>query len=144
MASKRRTTIKSRHMAGPQQLVRVDREDRGPIDESVEREGIKTLEKHAGDFNLVIISDYGKGLLTRELLDATFRAARAKKVRVLVDPKGSDYTRYEGLRSSRRTAPRPSSPPGARFATLRRGLRGSTISWPRPIGSSSSASSRRR
>jgi D-beta-D-heptose 7-phosphate kinase / D-beta-D-heptose 1-phosphate adenosyltransferase len=96
VASNRRTTIKSRHMAGPQQLVRVDREDRVPITDASERSAVAYVEKHAGDYGLVIISDYGKGLLTRELLDATIRTARAKKVRVLVDPKGSDYTRYEG------------------------------------------------
>jgi D-beta-D-heptose 7-phosphate kinase/D-beta-D-heptose 1-phosphate adenosyltransferase len=95
-ASDRRTIIKSRHMAGPQQLVRVDREDRVPIGGDVEEAAFAFVNQHAGDFDLVIVSDYGKGLLTRGLLDATIAAARAAKVRVLVDPKGSDYTRYEG------------------------------------------------
>lgn len=92
----RRTTIKSRHMAGPQQLVRVDREDRASIPAELERRAVEYVEGHIGEYDLAIVSDYGKGLLTREILDATIRSARAKGVRVLVDPKGSDYTRYEG------------------------------------------------
>lgn len=92
----RRTTIKSRHMAGPQQLVRVDREDRGPLTGGAGSTAIEYIKKHAGDYHLIIISDYGKGVLTRDLVEATVSAARARGVRVLVDPKGSDYSRYRG------------------------------------------------
>lgn len=95
-AKDRRTIIKSRHMAGPQQLVRVDREDRIPIAGEAEAAAFAYVNRHVGEFDLVIVSDYGKGLLTRGLLDTVISAARAAKVRVLVDPKGSDYTRYEG------------------------------------------------
>ncbi|MFN0205581.1 MAG: D-glycero-beta-D-manno-heptose-7-phosphate kinase [Planctomycetota bacterium] len=93
---KRRTTIKSRHMAGPQQLVRVDREDRGPLSPEAATHAVNYVKKFATEYQLIIISDYGKGLLSHELLDAAIRSARAAGVRVLVDPKGSDYSRYRG------------------------------------------------
>ena len=44
----------------------------------------------------VVVSDYGKGLLTQEVLETTIRTARAAGVPVLVDPKGDDYRRYHG------------------------------------------------
>jgi D-beta-D-heptose 7-phosphate kinase/D-beta-D-heptose 1-phosphate adenosyltransferase len=92
----RRTTIKSRHLAGPQQLVRVDREDRGPLSPAAAAKAIEYVRAHAREYQLIIISDYGKGMLSRELVDATIIAATAAGVRVLVDPKGSDYSRYRG------------------------------------------------
>lgn len=96
VAKDRRTTIKSRHMAGPQQLVRVDREDRGPLSRESEMSAIEYVRANVNLYDLIIISDYGKGVLTKELVHATIEAARARKVRVLVDPKGSDYSRYRG------------------------------------------------
>lgn len=92
----RPTTIKSRHMAGPQQMLRVDRENRSPVDGRFQELALAYVRKHVGEFELVVISDYGKGLLTLELLSGTIAAARKARRRVLVDPKGSDYARYRG------------------------------------------------
>ncbi|MBI3817363.1 MAG: D-glycero-beta-D-manno-heptose-7-phosphate kinase [Planctomycetes bacterium] len=96
VSKNRRTTIKSRHMAGPQQLVRVDREDRGPLPGEASEQAIRFVRANVGNYDLLIISDYGKGVLTRELLTAAIEAAKQHSVRVLVDPKGSDFSRYRG------------------------------------------------
>jgi D-beta-D-heptose 7-phosphate kinase/D-beta-D-heptose 1-phosphate adenosyltransferase len=45
----------------------------------------------------VVCSDYGKGVLTREVLAAARRQAQATGKRILADPKGADYTRYTGF-----------------------------------------------
>jgi D-beta-D-heptose 7-phosphate kinase/D-beta-D-heptose 1-phosphate adenosyltransferase len=44
----------------------------------------------------VILSDYGKGVLTRRVLEVALRACNERRVPVLVDPKGTDFTRYRG------------------------------------------------
>jgi D-beta-D-heptose 7-phosphate kinase / D-beta-D-heptose 1-phosphate adenosyltransferase len=92
----RPTTIKSRHMAGPQQMLRVDREDRSPLAAESEAAAIAYVRTHAPEFDLLVLSDYGKGFLSNPLIAATIAAARAAGRRVLVDPKGIDYTRYRG------------------------------------------------
>ncbi len=95
-AKTRPTTIKSRHLAGPQQMLRVDREDRTPIAGEIAVHAVKFIREHVSDFDLVILSDYGKGVLTGDLVAAVVDAARRAGRRVLVDPKGADYSRYRG------------------------------------------------
>ncbi|MEO0662233.1 MAG: D-glycero-beta-D-manno-heptose 1-phosphate adenylyltransferase, partial [Planctomycetota bacterium] len=54
------------------------------------------VEAALPDTDLVILSDYGKGTLTRPVIEAAVRAARAKGIPILVDPKGSDFAKYRG------------------------------------------------
>jgi len=96
LTAKRPTTIKSRHMAGPQQMLRVDREERAPLEREVIERGVAFLRDHISQFDLVILSDYGKGVLSRELVQEFIAIARGAGKHVLVDPKGSDYSRYKG------------------------------------------------
>jgi rfaE bifunctional protein kinase chain/domain len=92
----RPTTVKTRIVAVSQHVVRVDEEDRRPVAESVAaRLAERTLALLAGAQALVI-SDYAKGALSPELLQRVIRAARARNVWVVVDPKGHDYSRYAG------------------------------------------------
>jgi len=86
------TITKLRVMSRNQQLIRLDFEsslwnvDTTPLTEKV--------QAALGDADVVILSDYGKGSLNR--VEALIAAARAAGKRVLVDPKGSDFTRYRG------------------------------------------------
>lgn len=92
----RQTTEKTRLVSGVNQMLRVDWEETRPLEpESLERL-LARLPASIAAADAVILSDYGKGLLTREVIAAVVKAARGAGVPVLVDPKGSDYTRYRG------------------------------------------------
>lgn len=92
----RPTTEKTRMISGVQQVLRVDYEVSRPANDEVARRLLDGLEEAIGRAGAVILSDYGKGVLTREVLAAAIEIARRRNVPVLVDPKGSDYSRYKG------------------------------------------------
>ena len=98
----RPTTRKLRIIARGQQLLRVDREARGPVDEDDEGalvDGIGRIRREAAG---VICSDYAKGVLGPAVLDLLLLKQRADPRRshrqplVLVDPKGGEFERYRG------------------------------------------------
>lgn len=92
----RETGIKSRFVAGTQQLLRADRESVRPIAAASARsllDGLDAAIKRAG---AVVLSDYGKGVLIPEVLADVIKRAHAAKRPVIVDPKASDYARYRG------------------------------------------------
>jgi len=92
----RPTTTKTRVIAAHQQIVRVDEEDIAPISGEAERRALEVIAERLESASAVVISDYAKGFLTPSLLNfVTAVAGRAGK-RVFVDPKGADYTRYQG------------------------------------------------
>ena len=86
------TTIKLRVIGRQQQLVRVDFED-APSRE-VLADKLEQFNSLLADYDVVVLSDYGKGGLTH--IGRMIAAARGAGRRVLVDPKGDDYARYEG------------------------------------------------
>jgi rfaE bifunctional protein kinase chain/domain len=86
------TTVKLRVLGRQQQLLRIDFETM-PSHE-VLRAKLAEFERRLPDFEVVILSDYGKGGLTH--IAEMIRLARAAGKRVLVDPKGDDYARYRG------------------------------------------------
>ena len=92
----RPTIEKTRMMSGVQQMLRVDREDNQPISDQVEEAIIAAALKSVERCQGVVLSDYGKGLLTPKVLRAVIDAARKRGIPVLVDPKGSDFSRYKG------------------------------------------------
>lgn len=87
-----RTTVKLRVLARRQQLVRIDFEDH-PATE-VLATLMETFEAKVKDFDALVLSDYGKGGLDH--IVRMIAAAREAGVPVLIDPKGSDYSRYRG------------------------------------------------
>ena len=92
----RPTTVKTRIVAYSQHVVRVDEEDTSPISPSLAARVIERLVTLLASVDLLIISDYAKGLLTPELLHQVIRYACDHGCRVIVDPKGTDYSRYNG------------------------------------------------
>jgi D-beta-D-heptose 7-phosphate kinase/D-beta-D-heptose 1-phosphate adenosyltransferase len=92
----RKTTKKSRVIALHQQIVRVDREDRDEIKKSYRDEILKRVKEEIDRFDLLLLSDYGKGVLGKELTREIISLSKSKKIPIFVDPKGSDYSRYEG------------------------------------------------
>ena len=87
-----RTTVKLRVIGRQQQLLRMDFENE-PDHEALASQA-ETYARLAPQHDAVLFSDYGKGGLAH--IAAMIEAARAKKKPVLVDPKGSDYSRYAG------------------------------------------------
>ena len=92
------TTRKLRVMAGYQQLVRLDSETQQGLskaEESTALSAFKTFAAKKGSKALVV-SDYGKGVCSVELLTEIIRAANAAEIPVITDPKSSDMKRYSG------------------------------------------------
>jgi D-beta-D-heptose 7-phosphate kinase/D-beta-D-heptose 1-phosphate adenosyltransferase len=92
----RPTIEKTRMMSGAHQMLRVDHEDPRPVTGAALDALLRILPERVNLAKSVVLSDYGKGVLTPEVIQAAIRAARAARVPVLVDPKGDDYTRYRG------------------------------------------------
>ena len=92
----RPTTEKTRMTSGVQQMLRVDWEVSRPVGADIEAEVVRSLPERVGGAQAVVLSDYGKGLLTPRVLEAVIRAGREVGVPVLVDPKGRDFSRYRG------------------------------------------------
>lgn len=92
----RPTIRKTRFIGGAQQMLRVDDETTNRISADVEKTLIDTCLEAMESAQAVILSDYGKGILTAGLIKAVIDAANARNIPVLVDPKGRDYTRYRG------------------------------------------------
>jgi len=92
----RPTTEKTRMISGVHQLVRIDWEKAHAVAGESERQLVDAVRERVPGAAAVVLSDYGKGVLTPEVLRAAIDAARAAGVPVLVDPKGTDYTRYRG------------------------------------------------
>ena len=92
----RRTSSKTRVMAGHQQVVRVDRESREPIPGSFTRRIIGLAREGLAHFDGLILSDYSKGVLTPGLIKGLTGLFREAGKPVIVDPKGRSYARYRG------------------------------------------------
>jgi D-beta-D-heptose 7-phosphate kinase / D-beta-D-heptose 1-phosphate adenosyltransferase len=90
----RPTTTKIRYLAAGQQVVRVDREDVGPIDRGTEDRLIAEIKAQLRPRSLVVLADYAKGVLTERLLRAVIGLAREQGNRTVVEPKSADFGRY--------------------------------------------------
>jgi D-beta-D-heptose 7-phosphate kinase/D-beta-D-heptose 1-phosphate adenosyltransferase len=92
----RPTTLKTRVVSKGQHLVRIDREVRDPIAGDIEKQLFEIVNGYIEDADLVLISDYAKGLLTAELVQRIIKLAKENDLPVIVDPKGDNFTKYRG------------------------------------------------
>ncbi len=96
-SNKRPTITKTRVMARGQQLLRLDEEEPRTLSHDLSEKMITVFEKNAVLSDVVILSDYGKGIFqTPGLCQHLIRFCNSQDIPVLVDPKGSDWTRYRG------------------------------------------------
>ena len=93
----RPTTRKTRYVAKTAQVLRVDEESRRPAAGDAERAMLAVLERRPFPWQGVLLSDYGKGVLTPRVIAAAIAAARSVPGPVVVDPKGKDYSLYRGV-----------------------------------------------
>ena len=92
----RKTSKKSRVIATSQQILRYDKESKEDINSKSEEKIISSLESSIQNYEIVILSDYGKGVLTSALCKNIIELANKHNVKVLVDPKGSNFSKYKG------------------------------------------------
>lgn len=92
----RSTTTKTRIIAHGQQVVRVDQEDTSEVSSDIAEQIITNIIPQLPTTDLVILSDYAKGLFRRDLLERIFDECQIRRKPVIVDPKGKDFTKYKG------------------------------------------------
>lgn len=101
----RPTTVKERYIGRaqhkhPQQMLRVDFEAREPVGGQVESALCEAIEGGVARANVVLVSDYDKGVCTPAVMAATVAAARQRGIRVVADPiRGRGYGKYRGCSS---------------------------------------------
>ena len=92
----RPTTVKTRFLASNQQLLRTDYEQIAPVSEGLENALVAKALSLVPQVQAVVLSDYGKGVLTRTVISVIIKAAQKADIPVLVDPKAKDYAVYRG------------------------------------------------
>ena len=92
----RPTIRKTRVVSQNQQLLRIDEERTAPLGQDVEARVLTALEGAWRRADIVVVSDYGKGVLTKGVLARLCGGRGSGGPRVIVDPKGRDYARYRG------------------------------------------------
>lgn len=96
VSQERPTTVKTRVIAENQQIVRIDEETNSPLGPDCLKKILTTLRDTIPNFPVIIISDYGKGVVCRELLDWV-RANTTDDQLVLVDPKTRNFDLYTDI-----------------------------------------------
>ena len=92
---RRPTITKTRIIAREQQLLRLDEEEPGILDDATRMELLKRLEANLPACRAVILSDYGKGIFqTPDFCQTVISLANKHSVPILVDPKGKQWERY--------------------------------------------------
>lgn len=85
-----------RILGGHQQMIRLDFEEITPIQEEIEEKILKYVdEKIKAELDCIIISDYKKGICTKNICQQIIKHAHESNITVLIDPKGNDWERYQ-------------------------------------------------
>ena len=90
------TTKKMRIMASKQQVLRIDEEVTTPISKESQNKLLEAIESQIKNFDIILISDYAKGVITKELSESLIKLAKKSNIPILIDPKGEDYSKYKG------------------------------------------------
>ncbi|HEX4049619.1 MAG TPA: D-glycero-beta-D-manno-heptose-7-phosphate kinase [Steroidobacteraceae bacterium] len=92
----RPTTLKTRHIADRQQILRTDVEERGPLSGAIAAALLERFQAALANTDVVVLSDYAKGVLSDEVAAGVIAAARSAGRPVLVDPKSRTFAKYRG------------------------------------------------
>lgn len=90
------TITKARIIGGKQQIVRVDYEDKAALAYEDKKILQEKIVGHLPESDILVISDYGKGLMGEEFCSYLIRKAAQLEKRVIVDPKGRNWKKYSG------------------------------------------------
>jgi len=88
------TSKKTRIISAHQQVIRYDIESDEDINKKSEKKLIHIFNSIVNNFELIILSDYGKGVITDYIAREVIKIANSIGIKVLVDPKGTDYSKY--------------------------------------------------
>ena len=88
------TSKKTRIISSHQQVIRYDIETEEDINTISADKLINSYSSLVSNYDLIILSDYGKGVLTDHVTKELIKIANSYKIKVIVDPKGSDYSKY--------------------------------------------------
>ncbi len=88
------TSLKTRIIAQHQQVVRVDREENSLVSDDMQAKILRFIETHIKKADGIILSDYGKGVITKELVRRVCALARQQKKIITVDPKVEHFNYY--------------------------------------------------
>ncbi len=92
----RTSSQKSRFVAGNQQMLRADTETVHPVSDEIADIILEIAEEELPKCGALILSDYGKGVLSDDVLSRLIKLANDQKKPVIIDPKGCDYQCYKG------------------------------------------------
>jgi D-beta-D-heptose 7-phosphate kinase/D-beta-D-heptose 1-phosphate adenosyltransferase len=92
----RKTTVKTRFIAINQHLLRADRESAAPLGPYIRDDLLRLARELVTSHDVVVISDYAKGVLTEGVALEIIKSAREAGARVVAEPKGGDHIRYRG------------------------------------------------
>ncbi len=92
----RRSTVKTRYVGMNQQMLRADQETEAPLMLAQQEEVLRHIRSLLPSVRALILSDYGKGVLTPEICRVAIEEARDLDIPVIVDPKGRNYFQYGG------------------------------------------------
>lgn len=95
--AQRPTTMKTRIIAHNQQVVRADREVKDDIPGELQDKAMEILEDHKDQLKGLIISDYGKGVITKTLLNRLIEFCLTNSIFIAVDPKDTNFPRYKNV-----------------------------------------------
>ena len=90
------TTKKKRYISGQQQILRVDEEDILDINEEIERKIFEKFKVLIINHDLLVLSDYNKGLLKESLIQKMIVYAKRKEKKIIIDPKKNTFDIYRG------------------------------------------------
>lgn len=92
----RPTAEKTRYVAHGQHMLRADQEDARPLPAAAETAIIEKVIENIADCQVLVLSDYAKGVLTDRVISECVAVARRRNVPVIVDPKSAKLSRYDG------------------------------------------------
>lgn len=92
----RPTSVKTRYIARAQHLLRTDNEKTHALSAEQETSFLQSITGTLSKVKAIVLSDYGKGVLSKSLIAGIIAAAKSKNIPVLVDPKGLDFSIYKG------------------------------------------------
>ncbi|MCZ6573656.1 MAG: D-glycero-beta-D-manno-heptose 1-phosphate adenylyltransferase [Planctomycetota bacterium] len=99
-AERRPTSLKTRFVASSQhsrqQILRVDRETDEALDKGLSAAVVEAVRTRLPEADILVLSDYGKGVVHAGVCEEIIARARSAGVPVLVDPKGLDFMKYRG------------------------------------------------
>lgn len=90
------TITKARIIGGKQQIVRLDYEENIRLTSEEEQKLLEHITSTLSGCRILVISDYGKGLITEHLCQEMIRRAHERNITVIVDPKGTQWKKYDG------------------------------------------------